>query len=167
MPLIIKTIIAFALSAIGLGVYHVPQPRPDMATTAPTSAPYEAVGGFGQYIADTYRYVPPTTTTLAPVPVYKHGDCSWLPKLALQAGWQVKQLKQLRQIALRESGCCPNRAGGDKVDKDCNIIGVAEWSHRSDSGLMQINGVHWLPTHAQYDGLICKRDANMHTRTIA
>jgi hypothetical protein len=42
MPLIIKTIIAFALSAIGLGVYHVPQPRPDMATTAPTSAPYEA-----------------------------------------------------------------------------------------------------------------------------
>jgi hypothetical protein len=65
MPLIIKTIIAFALSAIGLGVYHVPQPRPDMATTAPTSAPYEALGGFGQYIADTYRYVPPTTTTLA------------------------------------------------------------------------------------------------------
>jgi hypothetical protein len=42
MPLIIKTIIAFALSAIGLGIYHVPQPRPDMATTAPTSAPYEA-----------------------------------------------------------------------------------------------------------------------------
>jgi hypothetical protein len=157
MPLIIKTIIAFALSAIGLGVYHVPQPRPDMATTAPTSAPYEAVGGFGQYIADTYRYVPPTTTTLVPVPVYKHGDCSWLPKLALQAGWQVRQLKQLRQIALRESGCCPNRAGGDRVDKDCNIVGVAEWSHRSDSGLMQINGVHWLRTHAQYDGLICKQ----------
>jgi hypothetical protein len=37
MPLIIKTIIAFALSAIGLGIYHVPQPRPDMATTAPTA----------------------------------------------------------------------------------------------------------------------------------
>jgi hypothetical protein len=83
-----------------------------------------------------------------------------------QAG-KLRQLKQLRQIALRESGCCPNRAGGDKVDKDCNIIGVAEWSHRSDSGLMQINGVHWLPTHAQYDGLICKQDANMHTSTIA
>jgi hypothetical protein len=66
MPLIIKTIIAFALSAIGLGVYQMPQPRPDMATTAPTDAPYEALGGFGQYIADTYRYVPPVTTTLAP-----------------------------------------------------------------------------------------------------
>jgi hypothetical protein len=66
MPLIIKTIIAFALSAIGLGVYHVPQPRPDMATTAPTRRAIRGVGGFGQYIADTYRYVPPVTTTLAP-----------------------------------------------------------------------------------------------------
>ena len=62
MPYIIKTIIAFALYAIGFGVYHVPQPRPDMADTAPTDAPYEAVGGFGQYIADLYRFVPPVTT---------------------------------------------------------------------------------------------------------
>ena len=157
MPLIIKTIIAFALSAIGLGIYHVPQPRPDMATTAPTSAPYEAVGGFGQYIADTYRYVPPTTTTIAPEPVYKHGDCSWLPKVALQAGWQVDQLKQLRHIALRESGCCPARAGGDIVDKDCNKIGHDGSFHSSDSGLMQLNGTHWKPDHAQYHGLICKK----------
>jgi len=136
MPFIIKAVIAFALSAIGLGVYQVPQPRPDMSSTTPTSKPYEAVGGFGQYIADVYRFVPPVTTTLAPQPVYKHGDCSWLPKMALQAGWSVHDLKQLREIALRESGCCPARAGGDIVDKDCNITGVAEWSHRSDSGLM-------------------------------
>jgi hypothetical protein len=66
MPLIIKTIIAFALSAIGLGVYHVPQPRPTWLPQRPQVAPYEAVGGFGQYIADTYRYVPPVTTTIAP-----------------------------------------------------------------------------------------------------
>lgn len=157
MPFIIKAIIAFALSAIGLGVYQVPQPRPDMSSTTLTDKSYEAVGGFGQYISDVYRFVPPVTTTVATQPVYKHGDCSWLPKVALEAGWQVDQLKQLREIALRESGCCPARAGGDIVDKNCNITGVAEWSHRSDSGLMQINGVHWLPNHANYDGLICKQ----------
>ena len=123
MPFIIKTIIAFALSAIGLGVYHVPQPRPDMASITPTDKPYEAVGGFGQAMADIYRYVPPVTTTTPPAPVYRHGDCSWLPAVALQAGWQVDQLKQLREIALRESGCCPARAGGDIVDKNCNKIG--------------------------------------------
>ena len=159
MPFIIKTIIAFALSAIGLGVYHVPQPRPDMASTTPTDKPYEAVGGFGQAMADIYRYVPPVTTTTPPAPVYRHGDCSWLPAVALQAGWSVEQIPQLTKYALRESGCCPNRAGGDIVDKNCNITGVAEWSHRSDSGLMQINGVHWLPSHAQYDGLVCKQMA--------
>ena len=157
MPFIIKAIIAFALSAIGLGVYQVPQPRPDMSSTTPTDKPYEAVGGYGQYIADVYRFVPPVTTTVATQPVYKHGDCSWLPKVALQAGWQVDQLKQLREIALRESGCCPNRAGGDIVDKDCNKIGHDGSFHSSDSGLMQLNGTHWKPDHPQYHGLICKQ----------
>ena len=156
MPLIIKLIIAFALSAITVGVSQIPQPTPDMSDR-PTNAPYALIGGLGQYQADLWRYVPPVTTTVPAQPVYKHGDCSWLPKLALQAGWSVHDLKQLREIALRESGCCPARVGGDKVDKDCNITGVAEWSHRSDSGLMQINGVHWLPNHAKYDGLICKQ----------
>jgi hypothetical protein len=93
----------------------------------------------------------------APEPVYRHGDCSWLPKVALQAGWQVDQLKQLRHIALRESGCCPARAGGDIVDKDCNKIGHDGSFHSSDSGLMQVNGTHWKPDHAQYHGLICKQ----------
>ena len=157
MPFIIKTIIAFALSAIGLGVYHVPQPRPDMASITPTDKPYEAVGGFGQAMADIYRYVPPVTTTTPPAPVYRHGDCSWLPAVALQAGWQVDQLKQLREIALRESGCCPARAGGDIVDKNCNKIGHDGSFHSSDSGTMQLNGTHWKPDHPQYHGLICKQ----------
>ena len=156
MPFIIKTIIAFALSAIGLGVYHVPQPRPDMSSITPTDKPYEAVGGFGQVMADIYRYVPPVTTTTPPAPVYRHGDCSWLPKVALQAGWQVDQIKQLREIALRESGCCPARAGGDIVDKNCNKIGHDGSFHSSDSGSMQLNGIHWKPDHPQYHGLICK-----------
>jgi len=153
MPLIIKIIIGFALSAIGIGLSQIPEP----VFVTQTDTPYEAIGGYGQFIADVYRYVPPVTTTTPPAPVYRHGNCSWLPAVALKAGWQADQIAQLTQIALRESGCCPYRAGGDTVDKNCNITGVADYSHRSDSGLMQINGVHWLPTHKNYDGLICKQ----------
>ena len=43
------------------------------------------------------------------------------------------------------------------VDENCNITKVSEWNHRSDTGLLQINGVHWKRDHAQYHGLICKR----------
>ena len=153
MPLIIKIIIGFALSAIGVGLSQIPEP----VFVTQTDTPYEAVGGYGQFVADVYRYVPPVTTTTPPAPVYRHGNCSWLPAVALKAGWQADQITQLTLIALRESGCCPYRAGGDTVDKNCNITGVADYSHRSDSGLMQINGVHWLPTHKNYDGLICKQ----------
>ena len=153
MPLIIKIIIGFALSAIGVGLSQIPEP----VFVTQTDTPYEAIGGYGQFIADVYRYVPPVTTTTPPAPVYRHGNCSWLPAVALKAGWQADQITQLTLIALRESGCCPYRAGGDTVDKNCNITGIADYSHRSDSGLMQINGVHWLPTHKNYDGLICKQ----------
>ena len=88
--------------------------------------------------------------------IYKHGECDWLPQIALEAGWQVNQLKQLRQVALRESGCCPARAGGDIVDKDCNVTGVAEWNHRSDSGLLQINGINYDMKRNPY-APICKQ----------
>ena len=153
MPLFIKFVIGFALSAIGVGLSQIPEP----VFVTQTDTPYEAVGGYGQFVADVYRYVPPVTTTTPPAPVYRHGNCDWLPALALQAGWQADQIAKLTEIASRESGCCPYRAGGDTVDKNCNITGIADYSHRSDSGLMQINGVHWLPTHKQYDGLICKQ----------
>ena len=86
------------------------------------------------------------------------GDCSWVDAVALAAGWQAKDLATVKMIAARESGCCPNRRGGDKVDRNCRITGVSEWNHRSDSGLMQLNGVHWLPTHKHYAGLFCKRE---------
>lgn len=88
---------------------------------------------------------------------FKHGDISWLPRLALQAGWEEHQLKRLGHIILRESGGCPYRAGGDVVDKECNVVKVSEWNHRSDTGLLQINGVHWKRDHAQYHGLVCKQ----------
>ena len=88
---------------------------------------------------------------------FRHGDISWLRDLALAAGWKENQLKRLGQIILRESGGCPYRRGGDIVDSSCNVTGVSEWNHRSDSGLLQINGVHWKQDHAQYHGLVCKK----------
>ena len=75
--------------------------------------------------------------------VFRHGDISWLPELAAQAGWPPKTWKKLGQIILRESGGCPTRIGGSVVDKDCNFIRMATMSHPSDTGLLQLNGINW------------------------
>lgn len=90
------------------------------------------------------------------------GDVSWLPSLAAQAGWPPRTHKRLAQIILRESGGCPNRRGGDKVDKDCNITGVSEWSHRSDTGLLQINGVNYDTSRNKW--AIACRELNICTQ---
>jgi len=92
---------------------------------------------------------------LDPIPadtsiVFRHGDVSWLPALAIEAGWKPNQLDKLGQVILRESGACPNRRGGDIVDKNCNITGVSEWNHRSDTSLLQINGVNYDPTRNKF-----------------
>lgn len=74
---------------------------------------------------------------------FKHGDVSWLPKLALMAGWKEKQIPRLTRIILRESGGCPYRRGGDIVDKNCNVVGHDGSDHASDTGLLQINGINY------------------------
>ena len=99
----------------------------------------------------TVHLVPMSADRLDPIPadqpiVFRHGDVSWLPALALKAGWTADQIPKLTEIVLRESGGCPNRRGGDMVDKDCNITGVSEWNHRSDTSLMQVNGLNYDPT---------------------
>lgn len=91
-----------------------------------------------------------------PVIVFRHGDISWLPELAAAAGWPPETWDRLGRIILRESGGCPGRIGGSKVDKNCNIVGWDGSNHRSDSGLTQLNGTHWKPDHPQYSGLICR-----------
>jgi hypothetical protein len=68
---------------------------------------------------------------------------SWLPALALKAGWTVDQIPKLSQIVLRESGGCAYRKGGDIVDKDCNIIGHDGSFHSSDTGNLQLNGINY------------------------
>ena len=94
--------------------------------------------------------------------VFTHGDISWLPELAAQAGWEPKHFKKLGQIILRESGGCPNRKGGDVVDKDCNFIRVSEWNHRSDTGLLQINGINYDMSRNKW-AAVC-RDLNICTQ---
>ena len=103
----------------------------------------------------TVHLDPMSADRLDPIPadqpiVFRHGDVSWLPELALKAGWPEASISKLSQIVLRESGGCPNRRGGDMVDKDCNITGVSEWNHRSDTGLLQNNGINYDPTRNKF-----------------
>ena len=104
--------------------------------------------GFREDLAATFRKSEKTFTTPEVAQGYaeiefRHGDVSWLAPLASEAGWPKKTHAELARIILRESGGCPNRKGGDMVDKKCNITGVSEWNHRSDTGLLQINGVNY------------------------
>lgn len=85
--------------------------------------------------------------------IFKHGDVSWLSNLASQAGWPKDTHPRLAEIILRESGGCPNRRGGDAVDKNCNVTHVTEWNHRSDTGLLQINGVNYDITRNKWAAL--------------
>ena len=106
---------------------------------------------------------PMSADRLDPIPadtpiVFRHGDVSWLPALAKQAGWPDDLIPKLAQIVLRESGGCPNRRGGDMVDKDCNIIGVSEWNHRSDTGLLQNNGINYDPTRNKFAPICLEMD---------
>lgn len=98
---------------------------------------------------------PQTVTTVISKIVFSHGSIDWLPSLATEAGWPQETHKRLGDIILRESGGCPNRRGGDIVDKKCNITGVSEWNHRSDTGLLQINGVNYDPTRNKWSP-ICR-----------
>ena len=102
-------------------------------------------------VTAVYSASQPPTDRLDPIPadqpiVFRHGDVSWLPALALKAGWTADQIPKLAEIVLRESGGCPNRRGGDMVDKNCNLTGVSEWNHRSDTSLLQINGQNFDST---------------------
>ena len=100
---------------------------------------------------------------LDPIPAdtpirFRHGDVSWLPALALKAGWTADQIPKLSQIVLRESGGCPNRRGGDMVDKNCNVTGVSEWNHRSDTSLLQVNGLNYDPTRNKFAPICLQMD---------
>jgi hypothetical protein len=124
MRRITATIVTTLTLTIGIGTAHAvqaPEPTHSPSVTRTQVIPKES----------------------QPTIVFKHGDISWLPQLAAQAGWPPKTWRRLGQIILRESGGCPVRRGGDIVNKDCEVTGVAERTHRSDSGLLQINSVNY------------------------
>ena len=84
------------------------------------------------------------------------GDCeSYRPLFELHApegGWDVDRMLN---VAQRETGCCPRTLhrngtwrttqGGDRYSSDCVFSHVATWRHRSDAGLLQINGINYDP----------------------
>jgi len=91
----------------------------------------------------THHSIPRHLREDQPRIVFQHGDISWLPILAAEAGWTRKTWSKLGHIILRESGGCPNRIGSSIVDKNCNITGYTKATNKSDSGLLQINGVNY------------------------
>lgn len=93
----------------------------------------------------------------SPSIVFRHGDISWLPQLATEAGWPKATWKKLGHIILRESGGCPGRIGGSKVAKDCTIIGWDGSNHRSDSGLLQINYLNYDSKRIGRPAFLCKK----------
>ena len=118
------TAIAIAISILTLGIGVA------KATQAPEPHP-------------TTHSIPRHLKEDEPRIVFQHGDISWLPILAAQAGWPRKTWSKLGNIILRESGGCPNRIGPSIVDKNCNITGWTKATNKSDSGLLQINGVNY------------------------
>ena len=118
------TALAIAISTLTLGIGVA------KATQAPEPHP-------------THHSIPRHLKEDEPRIVFQHGDISWLPILAAQAGWPRKTWSKLGNIILRESGGCPDRKGGDIVNKSCDIIGHDGSNHRSDSGLLQINGINY------------------------
>lgn len=132
----------------------VTTPTPDTtspSTTTTTVALSPAVRSTVQ-IQVTDTLPPPSTTTSLPPIV--HGlagttdgsRCTqWEPLLALLAppgGWDVQRMSRLMR---RESGCCPAVRGGDRTTDSCTHLRVVTYSHRSDVGLLQINGVNYNP----------------------
>jgi len=131
------TATAVSLLSVFIGLISAVQ-----AASAPTianPAPHVSLAAFE---AKAPAYVLPE--------VYRHGDCSWIPPVALAAGWKQRQIPRLMQIVARESGCCPKRIGGSVVDANCQITKMIDMSHPSDSGLMQINGVNYNPKRNKY-----------------
>jgi len=139
----LKYIIAGTLAIINfLGLYAINDLHDNSSEPPSTLVVQTTIHQLTTIIPSEEPQVLQVATTL-PTIQFKHGDVSWLPDLAIQAGWEPKHLPNLEKIILRESGGCPNRRGGDVVDKNCNLIRVSEWNHRSDTGLLQINGVNY------------------------
>jgi hypothetical protein len=127
MRRITATIVTTLTLIIGIGTAHAVQ------TPKPTHSPS----------VNRIEVIPKDRLEAQSTIVFQHGDISWLPQLAAEAGWPPRTWKRLSELVLRESGGCPTRRGGDIVNKNCEVIGHDGSDHASDSGLLQINGVNY------------------------
>lgn len=145
------------IAGVGIpsGKAYAPQQPESKQEEAITKTQEEAIIRVQPLMAKSIDRLPEPNKPLPQI-TFKWGDISWLPLLAAEAGWPEETWPKLGQIILRESGGCPNRRGGDMVDGDCNITGVSEWNHRSDTGLMQINGVNYNPKRNKW-AIACKK----------
>ena len=131
MRRITATIVTTVLLTIGIGTAHAIQaPKP---THSPSTTRIEVIPKDPE-----------------PTIKFRHGDISWLPQLAAEAGWPPRTWKRLGELILRESGGCAYRRGGDIVDKNCEVVGHDGSNHASDSGLLQINGINYNPKRNKY-----------------
>jgi hypothetical protein len=150
---LIGTGISLTLFVIGASIpveAKAPNPKPIATVTVASTVPENTK--LVNYRVERIRNVKGGKTEIS----FKWGDIGWLPELALQAGWPQETHEKLGEIILRESGGCPNRRGGDAVDENCNITHVTEWNHRSDSGLLQINGVNYNPKRNKW-AIACRQ----------
>lgn len=78
-----------------------------------------------------------------------------LAEHAPPGGWD--EIRMSRYMS-RESACCPQVLaesgprtirGGDLADESCSFIRVVNRTHRSDAGLLQINGINYDPARCK------------------
>ena len=132
------SIIALYGTAFGIGS-KIEAPAPEVTDQA------IIISSITQQVPPVADRVSGTVTVPAkPAIQFLHGQVDhWLPEMAAEAGWKPEHLPMLKHIILRESGGCPNLMGGDVPSPTCEILRVREWNHRSDTGLLQINGVNY------------------------
>lgn len=141
------TILSVCIGLISVvNAASAPTPAPaSIPAFTDSSIPHISISAFE---AKTPAYVLPK--------VFRHGDCSWIPPVALAAGWEQRQIPRLMHIIARESGCCPARIGGSVVDANCGFIKMATMTHPSDSGLLQLNGINFNPKRNKYAPICTK-----------
>lgn len=137
---------------------------PSVSVSGPVaSGTNPAVRGTAVQVTDT---MPPPSSTPPLVPSRDRwgtagsetsGRCTQFEALlaahAPPSGWDVPRMSS---YMARESMCCPQvrlgdgswrtTQGGDRFTDDCGFVRVAVWHHRSDAGLLQVNGINYDPS---------------------